>query len=247
MAATTGRRFSGAPKRDENSSRPVADATVAIGRDAAQAAGPSLAFERACWAQGAIYVAGVDEVGRGAWAGPVVAAAVILPPNPAVASALAGVDDSKKLLPRERERLATLILKHAVAAAVGQAPPGDVDRCGLLPATARAMERALALLPHDPDHLLLDGLPLRALARRHTAIVRGDALCLSIAAASIVAKVARDRLMGELDGLHPGYAFAAHKGYGAPAHVAALHQLGPSPAHRLSYAPVAAIAAQSWA
>ncbi len=208
---------------------------------------PSLAYERAYWAQGAALVAGVDEVGRGAWAGPVVAAAVILPPGAAVAACLAGVTDSKKLSPRERERLAALILEYAVAAAVGLAPPQEVDRAGLLPATAHAMTDALAGLPHDPDHLLLDGLPLRALGRPHTAIVRGDALCLSIAAASIVAKVARDRLMGELDDIHPGYAFGGHKGYGTRAHAAALERLGPSPIHRLSYAPVAAIVAQSWA
>jgi len=209
-------------------------------------AGPSLAYEQDCWGQGATYVAGVDEVGRGAWAGPVVAAAVVLPADAAIALALAGVDDSKKLLPARREQLAALIVAHAVTTAVGMASPDEVDQAGLLPATARAMERALAGLALDPDHVLLDGLPLRALGRPHTAIVRGDARCLSIAAASIVAKVARDALMARLDDHYPGYAFGAHKGYGTPAHVAALCERGPCPMHRLSYAPVAAIAAQSW-
>ncbi len=209
-------------------------------------AAPSLAYERACWAQGAAAVAGIDEVGRGAWAGPVVAAAVVLPAEPSVAAALGGVRDSKALLPAQRERLAALITAHALATAVGLASPGEVDQAGLLTATARAMTRALDGLAHDPDHVLLDGLPLRALGRPHTAIVRGDAQCLSIAAASIVAKVARDALMAELDDHYPGYAFGAHKGYGTPAHVAALRERGPCPVHRLSYAPVAAIAAQSW-
>jgi len=208
---------------------------------------PSLRYERACWAQGAADVAGIDEVGRGAWAGPVVAAAVILPPDPAIVDALAAVDDSKKLLPAQRERLAALITRHALATAVGLAAPDEVDHGGLLPATARAMERALAALAYDPDHVLLDGLPLRALPRRHTAIMRGDSSCLSIAAASIIAKVARDALMRALDDTYPGYAFGAHKGYGTRAHIAALRERGPSPIHRLSYAPVAAITAQSWA
>ena len=221
--------------------------TTPISNDPAPTTSPSLRYERACWAQGAADVAGIDEVGRGAWAGPVVAAAVILPPDPAIGDALAAVDDSKKLLPAQRERLAALITRHALATAVGLAAPDEVDHGGLLPATARAMERALAALAYDPDHVLLDGLPLRALPRRHTAIVRGDSSCLSIAAASIIAKVARDALMRALDDTYPGYAFGAHKGYGTRAHIAALHERGPSPIHRLSYAPVAAITAQSWA
>jgi len=219
---------------------------TSISNRAAATTSPSLRYERACWAQGATSVAGVDEVGRGAWAGPVVAAAVVLPNDHRIATRLAGVRDSKTLSPKERERLAALVLEHALAATVGAAPPDQVDSDGLLPATAHAMNAALARLGHVPDHVLVDGLPLRGLAYPHTAIVRGDARSLSIAAASIVAKVARDRYMARLDDAHPGYGFARHKGYGAAAHRAALHQLGPCPAHRRSYAPIAAILAQSW-
>lgn len=158
----------------------------------------------------------------------------------------AGVADSKRLSPARRGRLAALIARHATATAVGLAPAATVDREGLLHATALAMQRALEQLREAPDYILLDGLPLRELPRRHTAIVRGDACCLSIAAASIVAKVTRDTLMAELDDVYPGYHFAAHKGYGTASHRRALHELGPCPIHRFSYVPVAAIVAQSW-
>ncbi len=207
---------------------------------------PSLSFEQDCWSRGQQRVAGVDEVGRGPWAGPVVAAAVVLPADPAVAEALRGVQDSKRLTPAERERLDTIIRCHATAVAVGVASPASVDREGLLPATARAMDRALAGLPLAPDDILIDGLPMRQLARPHHAIVRGDATCLSIAAASIVAKVARDGLMARLDTVYPGYSFGRHKGYGTRAHYDALCRLGPCPDHRRTYAPVAGVIAQSW-
>lgn len=208
---------------------------------------PTLAVEAACWERGELLVAGVDEVGRGAWAGPVVAAAVILPPDSSIAEALAGVRDSKLLPPAARVRLAALIYRHALAIGVGSAPAGHVDTHGLLPATALAMTEALAALDQAPTRILIDGLPLRQLGQDHTAIVRGDACCLSIAAASVVAKVTRDRWMAGLDERRPGYGFAAHKGYGSGAHRAALCHLGPCREHRLSFAPVAAIAAQSWA
>ena len=214
-----------------------------------QSAGPAptLDIERACWDRGDLLVAGVDEVGRGAWAGPVVAAAVILPPDPAIALALDGVRDSKALLPAARERLAALIYRHALAIGVGSAPAGHIDAYGLLAATARAMAEALGALAQPPQHILIDGLPLLQLPHPHTAMVRGDACCLSIAAASVVAKVTRDRWMAELHQRRPGYGFAAHKGYGSAAHHAALSQLGACREHRLSFAPVAAIVAQSWA
>lgn len=202
---------------------------------------PDLAFESACWARGALRVAGVDEVGRGAWAGPVVAAAVVLPARDEIAATLCDVRDSKVVAPAERARLAALILAHALAAEVGIVEPGVVDSHGLLPATAQAMNAALAALPLVPVHVLVDGLRMAGLAHEHTPIVRGDARCLSIAAASIMAKVARDRLMVALDEVYPGYGFAAHKGYGTPAHRAALSRLGPCAIHRRSYAPVAAV------
>ncbi len=208
---------------------------------------PSLEIEQTWWARDCRAVAGVDEVGRGSWAGPVVAGAVILPPDPSVAAVLQGVRDSKMLTPSERVEAAGLIARHAVAVGVGAASSRAVDADGLLVATAAAMNRALARLPILPAHVLVDGLPMRGLSREHTAIVRGDAHSLSIAAASIVAKVARDRWMGLLDDAYPGYGFGRHKGYGVPMHRAALHHHGPCPVHRLRYAPVAAIAAQSWA
>lgn len=207
---------------------------------------PALSIEVAWWQRGQVQVAGVDEVGRGAWAGPVVAAAVVLPADRSIARVLAGVRDSKAVPPTERARLAALIVRHAAAVAVGMAGAELVDRGGLLPATARAMNEALAGLPMSPDHVLVDGLRMRGLAYDHTPLVRGDAICLSIAAASIVAKVTRDRLMAELDSTYDGYNFARHKGYGTAAHRAALCRLGPTPEHRLTYAPVAAIVAQSW-
>ena len=207
---------------------------------------PTLAFEGEHWACGALCVAGIDEVGRGAWAGPVVAAVVVLPADPAIARDLRGVRDSKAVPPAERECLAALIRDRALATTVGTAPAALVDRAGVLPATAHAMNEALASLELVPDHVLVDGLHVRGLVCTHTPIVRGDACCLSIAAASIVAKVTRDRWMADLDTIYPGYGFAGHKGYGTPAHRAALCRLGPCPVHRLSYAPLAAIVAQSW-
>jgi ribonuclease HII len=207
---------------------------------------PTLTWEGERWACGELCVAGIDEVGRGAWAGPVVAAVVVLPADPTIAGDLCGVRDSKAVPPPERERLAALIAERALAVAVGAAPAHLVDRAGLLPATAQAMNEALALLGLTPDHVLVDGPQVRGLSCPHTPVVRGDACCLSIAAASIVAKVARDRWMAGLDAIYPGYGFAGHKGYGTAAHHAALCRLGPSPVHRRSYAPVAAIIAQSW-
>src|SRR5437868_12052094 len=156
---------------------------------------PTLAFEGERWARGELCVAGIDEVGRGAWAGPVVAAVVVLPADPAIAGDLRGVRDSKAVPPPERERLAALIRDRALAATVGTAPGAMVDRAGVLSATAHAMNEALASLELAPDHVLVDGLHVCGLVCPHTPIVRGDACCLSIAAASIVAKVTRDRWM----------------------------------------------------
>jgi ribonuclease HII len=202
---------------------------------------PSLALEIAHWNSGCRFVAGVDEVGRGAWAGPVVAAAVVLPADVSIADALAGVRDSKTLSPAARERLDLVIRSHAIAVAVGLADARDVDSLGLLPATARAMNQALAGLHLTPDHTLVDGLRMKGLTCDHSAIIRGDSLCLSIAAASIVAKVLRDRLMCALETTYPGYGFAQHKGYGTAEHRAALCRLGPCDQHRLSYAPLSAM------
>jgi ribonuclease HII len=191
-------------------------------------------------------VAGLDEAGRGAWAGPVVAAAVVLPLERFdLARQLAEVRDSKQLTVRQRERCAEAVLSIALSAAVGQAEAAEVDALGLLPATRAAMGRALAQLSVQPRHLLLDHLRLPESPLEQSPITHGDALVLSIAAASVLAKVARDRLLVELDRLYPGYGLARHKGYGTAEHLAALLRLGPSPIHRRSYAPVAAAAGEA--
>ena len=190
--------------------------------------------ERALRARGIFLVAGIDEAGRGPWAGPVVAAAVILPEG----FDARGLDDSKKLGPRRREALFDRICGEAEAV-WSEVAAGEIDRLNILRATHLAMARAVAALPRTPGHALVDGLPVRGLPVPHTAVVGGDGLSLSIAAASIVAKVARDRLMGELDAVYPQYGFCRHKGYGVPEHLEALRKHGPCPAHRRSFAPVA--------
>ncbi|MCS7039053.1 MAG: ribonuclease HII [Anaerolineae bacterium] len=197
---------------------------------------PTLTLEESHWAVGR-RVAGLDEAGRGAWAGPVVAAAVILPPLPDLAERLAGVDDSKRLAPAVREHLAARI--EAVAqVGIGQAEAAEIDTLGILAATHLAMERALAALPECPEVLLVDYLPGPLGRWSQQRLVRGESVSLSVAAASIVAKVYRDRLMADLDRAFPGYGLARHKGYGTPEHQAALAQLGPSAIHRRSWAPL---------
>ncbi len=195
-----------------------------------------LAYERVWWAEGRV-VAGLDEAGRGAWAGPVVAGAVILPPEPErLLEALAGVDDSKRLSPAARDRLYDRI-REVAATAVGVIPPAVIDEIGVLNATYRAMEAALAALPQPPDALLIDYIPRRLGAWEQKRLVRGESASLSIAAASIIAKVHRDRLLLALDEQYPGYGFARHKGYGTKQHRRAIAELGPAPIHRLSWAP----------
>jgi ribonuclease HII len=183
---------------------------------------------------GAERVAGVDEVGMGPLAGPVVAAAVVLPERPD----LPGLDDSKCLGAKARERLARAIRGQALALGVGVVSPAEVDRLNVYRAGLEAMRRAVASLRPAPDHLLVDGRRIPGLDLPQTRIVGGDRRDGSIAAASIVAKVYRDRLMQRLGRRHPGYGFARHKGYATRAHLEALRRLGPSPAHRRSFAPV---------
>lgn len=204
---------------------------------------PSLKLERAFLARGHRFVAGIDEAGRGAWAGPVVAAAVILPlDHPRLSSALKGVNDSKQLTACRRERLYEVICDVAVSVGVGGAGPGEVDRHGIIPATRAAMQRAVAMLDPQPDALLIDAVDLQSLFSIPQRFLNfGDSISLSIAAASIVAKVSRDRAMVALDSRCPGYGFARHKGYGTASHRAALEQLGVSEMHRKSYRPVAAM------
>jgi len=203
---------------------------------------PSLAHEQHLWARGLRRVAGLDEVGRGAWAGPVVAAAVILPPDDGeLAQRLADVRDSKLLTPQRRETLMTLITRQATAVGVGAVAPGIIDRIGIVPATQRAMVLALRSLPCQPDHLLIDHVTLPDLPLAQTSMPKGDLHILSVAAASIVAKVCRDRLMARYEALFPGYGLARNKGYGTAEHRAALQALGACAIHRLSFAPLQAL------
>ena len=181
------------------------------------------------------FIAGVDEVGRGPLAGPVVACAVVMPPD---VRAIPGVDDSKRLTPDARRRLAKKIIERAVAYGIGAASVREIDRHNIYQATVIAMRRALGRLAVAPHHVLIDGRPFRTLDVPHTAIVDGDDLCYTIACASIVAKVTRDSLMVEYAQLHPGYGFERHKGYGTADHIQALGRLGPLPLHRSSFTPV---------
>lgn len=181
-------------------------------------------------------IAGVDEVGRGALFGPVVAAAVILPEH-INALARAGLKDSKQLTQEQREKLDLRIRKCALAISVAEVDAETIDRVNIYQATRIAMLAAVQGLPLAPDHLLIDAMRLDH-ACAQTRLIYGDALSLSIAAASVVAKVYRDRLMGELDEMHPGYGLASHKGYGTPQHRRSLRELGPCALHRRTFAPV---------
>ena len=191
-------------------------------------------YEKAARAQGATCIAGVDEVGRGALFGPVVAAAVILPPD----TRIPGLRDSKQLQREERERLAKIIERKALAAAVAEVDAETIDHVNIHQATRMAMTAAVKKLAVAPDHLLIDAM-LLDLDCAQTRIVYGDSLSISIAAASVIAKVHRDRHMCELDSVYPQYGLASHKGYGTAGHLAALEQYGPCPLHRRSFRPVA--------
>ncbi len=199
---------------------------------------PDLRFENRLWDAGLPRVAGVDEAGRGAWAGPVSAGAVILPPGAEIAARLRGVRDSKQMIPAGRARWAEVIKEQALAWGVGFASSQEIDALGIVPATRLAMARALACLGMPAGHLLVDALRLPEIALPQTPLVKGDARSLSIAAASVLAKTARDALMVQLDEQYPAYGFARHKGYGTASHMQALQRVGPCPLHRFSFAPV---------
>jgi ribonuclease HII len=198
---------------------------------------PNLQFERALWESGIRFVAGLDEAGRGALAGPVAVGAVILPNDSNLSLTLSGVRDSKQMTPLERESAAPRIKEAALTWGVGFASPEEIDLLGIVAATRFAALRALESLSLVPAYLLTDfRLELPELDISQTALVKGDALCLSIAAASVLAKTARDELMRGLDSLHPGYGLGKHKGYGTPAHRLALKRLGMSAVHRKTFA-----------
>ena len=201
---------------------------------------PDLSLERELLRRGAWPVAGADEAGRGPLAGPVVAAAVVLPPD------LTGdedwlllLDDSKRLTRAQRERACVAVQEYALAWAVGSVDPDEIDRIGIGVAALRAMMLAVDALSVKPAHLLLDYIHVRQCPYPYDALVKGDSRSYSIAAASNIAKVARDRMMGEYDTAFPGYGFARHKGYATRLHLERLREIGPCVIHRRSFAPVA--------
>jgi ribonuclease HII len=204
---------------------------------------PHLRHENALWANGSLWVAGLDEAGRGALAGPVAAAAVILPQISTIIVELEGVRDSKKMTPNQRESWAQIIQSTAVTYGVGLASTEEIDHFGIIPATRLAMSRAISELAICPDCLLLDYLHLPEVPIAQISLVKGDMRSLSIAAASILAKTERDAVLLTLDEDYPGYGFAKHKGYGTKSHQEALQRLGPSPIHRMSFAPLRNLAA----
>jgi ribonuclease HII len=211
----------------------------AAGRSRRKPRGPATAaphLETLLWRVGIRHVAGVDEVGMGPLAGPVVAAAVVLPPG----TRLDGVADSKVLTARARERLAAEIRRRALAVAVSVVEPSEIDRVNIYQAGLAALRRAVEGLAVVPGFVLVDGREIPDLSIPQSAYPKGDAFVCSIAAASIVAKVHRDAIMCELDARYPGYGFARHMGYSTRAHFAAIRSLGPSPVHRRSFAPVRA-------
>jgi ribonuclease HII len=199
---------------------------------------PTLVEEMALFEQGYSFIAGIDEAGRGCLAGPVVAAAVILPLGENTLELFDGVNDSKQLSQAARERLYTHIMQYASAVGVGIGSVKIIDERNILQATKYAMGLAIEQLTPAPQALLLDALTLPKIALPQRGIIKGDARSLSIAAASIIAKVTRDRLMVQLHEEHPEYGFDQHKGYGTAAHLAALRQYGATPHHRRSFAPV---------
>jgi ribonuclease HII len=197
-------------------------------------------LEEAACGRGARLIAGVDEAGRGPLFGPVVAAAVILPKG----CRLPGLTDSKKLSAKKRTELDAEIRLNAVAFAIAEVDAETIDRINIRQSSLLAMRRAVEQLALSPDYLLIDGRDTIDWDCEQQAVIRGDGTSFSIAAASVLAKVYRDRLLVKLDGEYPGYGLARHKGYGSPEHIAALERLGPTPLHRKSYRPVAQSALQ---
>ncbi|HAE59456.1 MAG TPA: ribonuclease HII [Anaerolineae bacterium] len=196
---------------------------------------PGLHLEQALWAQGYKFIGGMDEAGRGAWAGPVLAGLVILPADPGIRLTLAGVRDSKKMTALQRSRAAPAIKSVALAWSVGTASSAEIDEIGILPATRLAFSRAIKNANILPEYLLMDYIHWPGLKNPHQMMPRGESQSLSIAAASVLAKTTRDQMMVMLDGQYPGYSLARHKGYGTAIHAEALRQLGTCDIHRKSW------------
>lgn len=192
-----------------------------------------LAYEKKLYKKNITLIAGVDEVGRGPLVGPVVAAAVILPKN----YKLEGLDDSKKLTEKKREKLFPIIMNDAIAVGIGECSAKEIDEINIYEASRKAMMRAIDNLNVKPEHILVDAMPLFT-DIPHDAIIHGDALSLSIAAASVIAKVTRDKMMIELDEKYPMYGFKKHKGYPTKLHLENLHKYGPLENYRFTYGPV---------
>jgi len=196
---------------------------------------PDFRFEIECWQGGFKYVAGIDEAGRGALAGPVAAAVVVFPPDENLSHKLLGVRDSKQMSPRKRQDWADQLPDIALAYGVGFASPGEIDDFGIVTATRLAMKRSINLLDLTPHFLLIDYVQLPEFDIPQLSLVKGDARSLSIAAASILAKTARDAFMRDMDSVFPGYGFFNNKGYGTASHRAALQNIGPTSIHRKSF------------
>lgn len=199
---------------------------------------PNLDFELPLWQSGLVHIAGIDEAGRGALAGPVAAGIVVLPNRPDLQEILAGVRDSKQMTAKAREEWAAEIKQIAVTWQVGFTGPKEIDEIGILPATRLAILRALEKLPAPPEHLLVDALSIPDAKIPETSLIKGDRRSLSIAAASVLAKVSRDKLMIEMAVNYPLYGFDQNKGYGTAAHRQAILDSGPCKIHRFSFAPI---------
>ncbi len=200
---------------------------------------PDCQHELALIAAGYTHIAGIDEVGRGCWAGPVVAAAVVLSDVVwHMPTLLAGLNDSKQLSASQRTALVQTIERVALGIGIGWVSAYDIDCFGILNATKLAMQQAVMCLPLIPDALLIDAVTFPHWAIPQQSLIKGDARSVSIAAASVIAKVYRDQVMGSYDTCYPGYGFAQHKGYGTAQHQVALAQLGPTPQHRFSFSPI---------
>ncbi len=199
---------------------------------------PHIEFEKRLWEEGFQVIAGLDEAGRGAWAGPVYAAAVVLPNDERICNLLSGVRDSKRMTALQRARWEGCIKSASVAWAVGSADNKEIDELGIVPATCLAMRRAIEAISNPPRYLLVDYLNITDCSSPQLSIPKGDCQSLSIAAASVLAKVSRDALMAQMDEQYPGYGFAQHKGYGTALHVEMLQKHGPCKIHRMSFKPL---------